>query len=280
MQMRSLVMSDHSARHVLAEILALRESGEAGVLAVLVRNDSNLSVPVSSKALWRECTIAGELLHPRLDALIVSDAREQLLARRSRLRSYAVTSEKIRRVPAQEGNLDIFYEVLNRPTRLVIVGGGHIAVPLAQMAKLLDFQVTVIDDRPEFASAVRFPTADRILIGPYRPTLATVIVDSDTCVVLVTRGHTHDQACLEEVIDSGAQYIGMIGSKMRVRTVFRHMREKGFKEDNLSRVHAPVGLDICADTPAEIAVAIVAEITNLRRGGRGVSLSDVEHARG
>jgi xanthine dehydrogenase accessory factor len=103
-------------------------------------------------------------------------------------------------------------------------------------------------------------------MGPYRETVASLSVDRDTFVVLVTRGHVHDLACLEEVISSPAAYIGMIGSQRRVRTVIAHAREKGFDPALLQRLHAPIGLDIGAQSPAEIAVAIAAEMIGVRRG--------------
>jgi xanthine dehydrogenase accessory factor len=161
----------------------------------------------------------------------------------------------------------------------VIVGAGHIALPLARIAKLADYEVVVLDDRAEYASAERFPDVDSLLIGPYASTLATVPIDPYTCIVLVTRGHVHDQASLETVIESPAAYIGMIGSKRRVRTVLRHLGEKGVDSELLARIHAPIGLDIGARTPAEIAVAIMAEIIQSVRGGTGRPLGRGEAAR-
>jgi xanthine dehydrogenase accessory factor len=151
----------------------------------------------------------------------------------------------------------------------VIVGAGHIAMPLAQLGALLDFRVTVLDDRAEFATAERFPGASQILVGPYRETIESLPVDRDSYVVLVTRGHVHDQACLEVMLRRETGYIGMIGSRTRVRTVMRHLAEEGYPVERLQAVHAPVGLDIGAHTPAEIALSIMAEIVCARRGGSG-----------
>ncbi|MGH2448788.1 MAG: XdhC family protein, partial [Chloroflexota bacterium] len=122
------------------------------------------------------------------------------------------------------------------------------------------------------ASAERFPSADQILLGPYRETIAGIETDSDSYIVLVTRGHVHDQACLEHALGTAAAYIGMIGSRRRVRTVMSHLRDAGYPAERLEAVHAPVGLDIGAQTPAEIALAVMAEIVNVRRGGKATSL--------
>jgi xanthine dehydrogenase accessory factor len=239
----------------------------------VVADRSGLELGLGSRVAVPERSEPTGSLHPALDALVVSHARARLAEKRSGIGSYRLTASGAEYAGIQGGAVDIFFEVLSRPPRLIIVGAGHIAVPLAAMAKLLDFEVTVLDDRPEFATSARFPTADQLVVGPYRQTLATLPVDSDTYVVLVTRGHVHDQACLEQVLDSPAAYIGMIGSKRRVRTVMRHAKESGHDPARLAQVYAPIGLDIGSQTPAEIALAILAEIVRVRRGGRARSLA-------
>ncbi len=169
--------------------------------------------------------------------------------------------------------LDVFIEALPPAPDLVIVGAGHIAQPLAIIGKALDFEVTVIDDRADFASRARFPGADRVIADDLAAAVARHPIGPGTYLVLVTRGHRLDAQVLRLVIHKPADYIGMIGSRRRVGTVLDHLRRAGIPEAALARLHAPIGLDIGADTPAEIAVAIAAEIVNVRRGGRGVSLS-------
>jgi len=202
-----------------------------------------------------------------LEAHTLADASQALNQRRPQLLSYA------------GGQVELFVEVQRRPPTLVIVGAGHIAQPLAMLGKLINFEVAVIDDRPQYANAERFPQADRVIAAPLRPTLHNWPVDADTYIVLVTRGHTHDVECLLEVLDSPARYIGMIGSKRRIRAVYELLeREQGIPPEKFERVYAPVGLDIGAESPAEIAVCIIAEIVNVYRGGRAASLSDALRA--
>jgi xanthine dehydrogenase accessory factor len=178
-----------------------------------------------------------------------------------------------------EDNIELFVEVQHQPSTLIIVGAGHVALPLAKLAKMIDFDVVVLDDRPRFANKKRFPMADHVLAQPFTETLRNWPISEDTYIVLVTRGHTHDVECLLEVLDSSARYIGMIGSKRRVRAVFELLeREKGIDPAKFERVYSPIGLDIGAETPAEIAIAIMAEIINLYRGGRAISLSDALRA--
>jgi xanthine dehydrogenase accessory factor len=152
------------------------------------------------------------------------------------------------------------------PPELIVVGAGHIAVPLAQMASLLDFEVVVLDDRATFASRERFPTADTILVGSLDRILRERSIGPWSYLVLVTRGHQHDEEALKAVVDSPAAYVGMIGSRRRVREVFRHLAAEGVRDEAIARIHAPIGVDIGAETPAEIAAAIVGELVAVRRG--------------
>lgn len=250
------------------------------VIAVVISAPSGSGILPASRLAIQETGEVRGTIHPVLDTLLVAHGRERLReGRESKMLSFQLSEDRANLVGVDGGNVSVFFDVLPRPPRLIIVGAGHIAVPLARMAALLEFAVTIVDDRAEYASRERFPEADDIHIGPYRPALADIPIDADTYIVLVTRGHVHDQACLEQVLGSPAAYIGMIGSKLRVRTVLRHMLEGG-TENELARVYAPIGLDIGSHTPAEIAVAIMAEIVNVRRGGRGVSLSARMSSRG
>jgi xanthine dehydrogenase accessory factor len=171
----------------------------------------------------------------------------------------------------------VFFEVLPAPPRLYVVGAGHIAVPLAKMAKILEYHVTVLDDRVLFANRERFPDADEIQVGDMAETLKKLPIDSSTYIVLITRGHKYDEPCLREIIHSGARYIGMIGSKRRIKACFERFREEEKIADELiEKVHAPIGLDINTETPEEIALSILGEIIKVRRGGKARSLSRIE----
>ncbi len=150
--------------------------------------------------------------------------------------------------------------------KLLILGGGHVALPVARIGKMLDFEVTVADDRKEFANADRFPDADRVLCAPFDELLEGYPLDGNTFVVLVTRGHTYDGVCLQHILPGDWRYIGMIGSRKRVRMLKEALVEKGFDRDLLDRIHSPVGLKIGAETPEEIAISILGEIIAVRRG--------------
>lgn len=179
-----------------------------------------------------------------------------------------------------DGSVSLFVDVQQRPPHLIVVGAGHIAVPLAAMAKLCEFQVTVLDDRPQFANRERFPSADSVVAGPFRAELdrmrqGKATFDDDTYIVLVTRGHQYDVESLLEVLDDPLAYIGMIGSRRRIRAVFELLeKEQGIPAAKFDRVYAPVGLNIGAITPAEIAVCILAEMINVMRGGPALGLGE------
>lgn len=177
-------------------------------------------------------------------------------------------------VTVADSKLDLFFEVITPPAEVVIVGAGHIAQPLSQLAKMMTFEVTIVDDRSNFANKSRFPEADRIIVGDIDEAVAQLPIGPATHIVLVTRGHQMDQAALLKVINSRAAYIGMIGSKRRVGAVFTYLRERGIAQELIDRVYAPIGIDIGAETPDEIAVSIMAEIIKLRRQGRAASLSE------
>ena len=161
---------------------------------------------------------------------------------------------------------------------LVIVGAGHIARPLCAMGALIGFRVIVVDDRPEFATQERFPEADRVVRVDFADPFAGIPIHAASHVVLVTRGHKYDYECLRHLLrmDVEPPYVGMIGSRRRVRAAFAQLVNEGLPRDRLAKVRAPLGLDIGAETPAEIAVSVAAEIILLWRGGLGSPLADKE----
>ncbi len=253
---------------VLAELLKSIDERRAVALVTVVKAAGDYAAALGRHALvWLDREPLGSLGLGALEARAVADAGQALNQRRPQLLSY------------EDGQVELFVEVQRRPPTLVIVGAGHIAQPLAVLGKLINFEVVVIDDRPQYANAGRFPQADRVIAAPFRPTLHDWPVDADTYFVLVTRGHSYDVDSLLEVLDSPARYIGMIGSKRRIRAVFDLLeREQGIPREKFERVYAPIGLDIGAESPAEIAVCIIAEIVKVYRGGRAASLADALRA--
>ncbi|MCA9778759.1 MAG: XdhC family protein [Candidatus Eremiobacteraeota bacterium] len=174
-----------------------------------------------------------------------------------------LTSPEVRLSEEPEGCL--FSEPVGLARTLVVVGAGHIARPLCVMAAEAGYQVVVLDDRAEYADKKFFPAANRVESGPYQELLPELASGPLTSVVLVTRGHRHDQDCLRLIAEYELEYIGMIGSQRRVDAVFAELVEEGVSADALREVCAPIGLEIGAQTPAEIACCILAQMIKYRR---------------
>src|SRR5262249_51173039 len=174
------------------------------------------------------------------------------------------------------GRSRVFIDPITGAQRLIIAGAGHIAVPLAALASMLGFHVTVIDDRAAFANRDRFPSADRIIVRQFSAALESLHLDRHCYVISVTRGHSFDEEVVRTVLrmpshESKMQtgcFVGMIGSHRRVRAMLDRLDQEGFNRALLEEIHAPLGLDIGAETPEEIAVSIVAEIIRERRTGQ------------
>jgi len=233
------------------------------VALVTVVRSRELTQVGNKAVIWSGRTVEGELGLGEIEDRVLVDAQDALHQRQHRILRY----------PDQ--GLEVFVEVQRRPLRMIIVGSGHVAVPLAEIASMCDFGVTVIDDRPEFANTERFPGADQVIVDDLQQALRDMEMDEETYVVLVTRGHTLDVACLIEIIDRPLAYIGMIGSKRRVKGVFELLeQEEGIPKEKLGRVYAPIGLPLAARTPAEIAISIMGEVINVFRDGTAISFSD------
>jgi xanthine dehydrogenase accessory factor len=174
------------------------------------------------------------------------------------------TRNKCPVIVAVEGKR-FFVEPTFLPGTVYLFGAGHVSRPVAELAASVNFRIVVLDDRSDFANNERFPKADQIIVIPsYDDLFAGLDIGKDSYLVIVTRGHLHDKTVLEQSLRTKAGYIGMIGSRRKQHLVYEELLGKGFTEDDLKRVYNPIGLDICAETPEEIAVSIVAELIKVR----------------
>lgn len=160
--------------------------------------------------------------------------------------------------------------------KLLVFGAGHVAQPLVEIASILGFKIIVVDDRPEFVDPKRFPGASGLICIDYRERLPLDEIDSSTCIIIITRGHKYDQSCLSAVLDSGAFYIGMIGSSSKVRLTFQQLLNQGIEKKELEKVSAPIGLDLGGQKPAEIALSIMAEIVAKVNNGSCRPLKEIK----
>ena len=242
-------------------ITALNEAlqrDEPVALATVVEVQGASPAQVGFKLLVRpDGSVVGNLGGGALEQRVREEAVIALQEGRSRLVHYTLREEGPNAVGMLcGGEVTVFIEVYRPAPILLIVGGGHIGQPLAEMARIVGFNVQVMDVRPERATV---PQLDPAAITP------------QTYVVLITEDHVTDQQALRQVLDTLAAYVGMIGSRRKVSIVFDHLRAEGVSKERLARVHAPIGLDLGGRSPAEIALAILAEVVQVRYGGTGTS---------
>ncbi|MDZ7673376.1 MAG: XdhC family protein [Halanaerobiales bacterium] len=178
-----------------------------------------------------------------------------------------MSNPELKEVELDDGtNLQIYIEPLTDNPRLVLFGAGHIANQVSKIASLMDFEITIVDDREDFLNRDRFPEADHIIVKKYTDFLKDFEVEKNDYIVIITRGHQFDYNVLREVIDTKAKYVGMIGSSKKNKEVFDKLREVDkVTEKQLDTVYTPIGLAIGAETTSEIAVAILGEIVKVRR---------------
>ena len=182
-----------------------------------------------------------------------------------------------RAIEAADALVEILVEVVEPAATLLVVGGGHVGLAVGQLGAMLGMEVAIIDDREDYANEERFPYDARVICGDFGEELDRFPISAHTYIVLVSRGHKVDELALRCVAERGAGYVGMIGSKRRTRTVLQHLAEDGVDGAALDRVFTPIGLDIGAETPEEIAVSVLGEIILVRRGGGAQPMS--EHGR-
>jgi len=252
---------------IYQEIVRVKAEGEEAALVTVVSATGSTPREEGAKMLVKlDGSILGTIGGGSLEAQVIEEAVKVIKQGKPKRLHRSLTASK-----AEEagmicgGELEVFIEPILTPPTLYIFGGGHISLPLAKMGKLLGFNIAVIDDRAEFSHPDRFPEAEILLTEEFAKSFPKLKIDKSSYIVIVTRGHQHDERVLEEAVGTPAKYIGMIGSKTKVETVFSHLLAKGISREQLDRVHAPIGLGIEAQTPEEIAVSILAEVIKVRR---------------
>lgn len=168
-----------------------------------------------------------------------------------------------------QGTTSLYLEVIEAKPVFIVVGAGHVGRAICKLADFLDFHVVVIDDREDFADSEQVPEADEVICDDFETAIDNYPINANTHVVMVTRGHRQDEVSLRHVLGRGARYVGMIGSRRRTATVLEHLAEEGFDPQELAAIRTPIGLNIGAESPEEIALSILAEVVMLNKGGDG-----------
>ena len=256
-----------------ARVLDALDRGERIYTAVVTESDDSSLI---GRRWWHSGgRHGGTLGSPSLDDQVAAALPALFPPRESR---GALSRDFEYRDGGRAGNASVYIELHGPPARMVVVGAGHIAIPLARLGEMLGLRVEVLDDRPDFASAERFPEAAAVRVIDFRDPFADTPLAPHDHVVLVTRGHSFDYECLIRLLrmTHPPDYIGMIGSRRRVRATHEQLLRDGFSTEEMGRVRAPVGLDLGGQTPVEIAVSVAAEIVMFHSGGSGVPLVEKE----
>jgi len=250
---------------IYQEIAKIAAEGRSAALVTVITADRSTPRDVGAKMLVRpDGSIVGSIGGGSVEALLIKKA-------------ISVMSEgipcrhHISLVPGAEpgmicgGEMEVFIEpILPMPT-MFIFGGGHIALTLSRVGRMLDFNIVVIDDRKDYANYDRFPDASMVLSEDIDTAFSKLKVNESSYIVIVTRGHKTDEKALELALKTQAKYIGMIGSKTKVKTIFQNLSDRGISQEMLDKVYSPIGLEIHAETPEEVAVSILAELIKVRR---------------
>ncbi len=255
------------AMDIFEEIVELRRAGRRGSLATIVHARGSIPSFESAKMLVRDDgTIAGTIGGGCVEAEVWQAAREVMEEEKPRNLTFNLNHDpKYDSGLVCGGTLEIYLEPILPVQTLYIFGAGHVAHNVYRAARMTGFEVVIIDDRESYANRERFPEAKDVYAEDFEQSLSQLAPNQSSYIVIVTRGHRDDMRVLRWAVETPARYIGMIGSQRKVITTYRQLESEGTAPEKLARVYAPVGLDIGAITPEEIAIAIMAEIIAIRR---------------
>lgn len=242
------------------EIITAYEGGAPVAIASLMKVPEGSDLPVGSKLLLRENgSTSGSLGDEKLDSGAINDARRLMAMGRN---DY-ITSES---------GVEYYIEAYTTPPTLVLAGGGHVSKAISNIASTLGFRIFVIDDRDEFSNAERFPEAEQTVVSDYGSAFEKLPIGTNSFIVIATRGHRYDASATASAIRTPASYIGLLGSKRKTILIFEELFAEGFSMEQIQSVRSPIGLNISARTPEEIALSIMSEIVGFRLGGDGGTL--------
>lgn len=244
--------------YIFKEIMDIQRRGGSGLLATIIDSDQ-----------WYPGNIPKMFLKPdgeRIGSLLgIKEIEDAIMKMMGQLLKEKMPAKVICR--DQEGNqLNVFVESVTSDPILYLFGGGHVASHVVPLARQVGFNVVVIDDRPEFADPKKFPEAKEVHNYPFEQVMERLPVDESSYIIIMTRGHSHDKTVLAQALKTPAGYVGMIGSRRKISIIYGKLREDGFKQEDLDKVHSPIGIDIGAETTEEIAVSIIAELIKVRAG--------------
>ena len=238
---------------ITARVNELIQKGKTFCLATVISSERADIVAGQKAIVLDNESLEGELGDGQLGLAVKALARQTIDGKKRGL---------VEIIPG----VHVFFDLISPELKLIVCGAGHIAIPLSRFARDVGFRVTVLDDRDDFAHPSRFPGCD-VIAADFAVTLQDLNLNHSTFVVVITRGHEHDADCLMEILKKETAYIGLIGSRRRVRFVLEMLQKQGIAKERLQEVFTPIGTPIGAETPEEIALSIIAELVCVRRKG-------------
>lgn len=252
---------------VFDELHRMRRLGRRAALATIVQIRGSVPSFQSAKMLVRDDgSIVGSVGGGCVEAEVWNAAREVMREERSRVLSFDLTEDSMADGGLIcGGRVEIFVEPVVPTPHVVLFGAGHISQQVARIARVAGFTISVVDNRPQYANAERFPDAEQVYADSFEEAFGALVPNEHTYLVIVTRGHQEDESVLRWAVTTAAGYIGMIGSKRKIRAIRQNLLSEGVPSEVLDRVFMPIGVEIGAVTPEEIAVSIAAELVHHRR---------------
>ncbi|MCP4362358.1 MAG: dehydrogenase [Chloroflexi bacterium] len=259
---------------ILQDLLAAQDSGESVVLATVVKARGSVPRHAGSKMLvYGDGRTTGTIGGGEMEARVVEEAQAALAEGKPRTIPYTLVDPKAGDPGICGGEMEIYVEPYLPPPTVFVIGCGHVGQAVADLAHWLGYRVVVTDDRVELATPEIIPQADIYLPGDFEDGLAKFKITSNTFICVVTRNVALDRQILPQLLASPSPFIGVMGSKRRWEHTCKLLREDGLSETDLARFHSPLGLELNAETPQEIAISVLAEAMMLRRGGDGRRMS-------
>ena len=267
-----------SASTIYNEIQTSFKRGERIAIATVVKTAGAAPCGVGSKMLVRaDGATSGSFAGPKTDGKVTQEALQAIRDGHSYLTHIHLDADQGEAVGSCGATLEVFFEVLRPEPRLIIAGAGYVAQALARLASALDFRIVVVDDRRDLADPIVFDDKVQLTFGDIPQTIHELEPDESSWIVIVTRGHHLDKDALQAALKTNATYVGMIGSPSKVKRIFKDLLKEGISRERLEQVHAPIGLDLGAETPDEIALSIAAEMVMIRKKASGASLKTLHH---
>lgn len=258
---------------IFEEIVKLKNEGIPAALVTIIKTKGSTPREVGAKMIIAgDGTARGTIGGGCVEGQVWDEAKEVIKNGKVKILEFDLLDDALEgEGQACGGWMQVLIEPVAVPDTAVVLGAGHISLNLGILLNMLGFRLVIADDRDEYASAERFPEADEIIVSEFENLFEKLKITDNTYIVIVTRGHKYDRMMLEKSLRTNACYVGMIGSRAKLKALFDSMKSQGFDDKDIKRVHSPIGIPIHSETPEEIAVSIAAEIIKFKKELHGKS---------